>query len=58
MRLVTAEPGRAIAAAIANSLTRIGGGFLVARLSGSLAPGTGELRLLASAIECPMLLVR
>jgi hypothetical protein len=58
MRLLTAEPGRGVAAAIANSLTRLGGGFLVARLSGSLAPGAGELRLLASAIECPVLLVR
>ena len=45
-------------AAVAELLRRMGAGFLIAQYGGILVPHDGDLRHLASGLECPMFLMR
>jgi hypothetical protein len=42
----------------AEALRRLAGGFIIAELGRRLVPAAGDLRHLASALECPLLVVR
>lgn len=56
--IVTCE-GRALApAAIAEVLRRLGAGFVIGHYGGLLVPAGAEIRELASAMECPLFLMR
>jgi hypothetical protein len=43
---------------VADELRRIGSRFVVCHFGGLIVPSDGGLRLLASALECPLFLVR
>ena len=53
-----AEVARGEAAVIAETLRRLKGGFVICQFGGLVVPDAGDLRPLASALECPLLLVR
>ena len=53
-------PGCAQGAAevVAEALRRLKGGFVISQFGGLVVPAEGDLRALAAALECPLLLVR
>ncbi|MEQ1712573.1 MAG: hypothetical protein ABL908_14395 [Hyphomicrobium sp.] len=57
VRLEPSRPARD-AAEVAERLRRLGGGFLIAQYGGVVVPDAGDLKPLAFAMECPLLLVR
>lgn len=57
VRLEPSRPARD-AAEVAERLRRLGGGFLIAQFGGLVVPEPGDLKPLACALECPLLLVR
>jgi hypothetical protein len=58
VRIETAKPRAGGTAALAETLRRLRGGFLVGRLGGLLVPDDRGLRALAAALDCPLLLMR
>ena len=58
LRIELAEVARGEAAVIAEGLRRRRGGFVICQLGGLIVPDAGDLRPLAGALECPLLLVR
>ena len=55
--LASTEVARGAAAA-AEALRRLEPGFIIARFGGLVVPEEGDLKPLAAALECPLLLVR
>ena len=43
---------------IAETLRRLRGGFVICQFGGLVVPDEGDLRPLASVLECPLFLVR
>jgi hypothetical protein len=58
VRIETAEVARGEAAVVAEALRRLGGGFVICQFGGLVVPDEGDLRPLASVLECPLFLVR
>jgi hypothetical protein len=58
VRIQSAAVTRGEAAAIAETLRRLNGGIVICRFGGLVAPDGGDLRPLASVLECPLFLVR
>ncbi len=58
IEIVLAEAIRGEAAVIAEALRRVRGSFTLAHIGGLLAPGEGDLKALAMALETPLLLMR
>jgi hypothetical protein len=58
VRIAHAEAARGEAAVIAEALRRLQGGFVICQFGGLTVPDEGDLRPLASVLECPLLLVR
>ena len=58
VRIATAEVARGEAAVVAEALRRLAGGFVVCQFGGLVVPDEGDLRPLASVLECPLFLVR
>jgi hypothetical protein len=58
VRIETAEAARGEAAVIAEALRRQGGGFVICQFGGLVVPDEGDLKPLASVLECPLFLVR
>jgi hypothetical protein len=58
LRIELAEVAHGEAAVIAEGLRRLKGGFVICQLGGLIVPDAGDLRPLAGALECPLLVVR
>ena len=58
VRIERAAVARGESAVIAEALRRLGGGFVICQFGGLVVPDEGDLRPLASVLECPLLLVR
>ena len=58
VRIQSAAIARGAAAVIAETLRRLEGGIVICQLGGLVVPDEGDLRPLASALECPLFLVR
>ena len=58
VRIETAEVARGEAAVVAEALRRLGGGFVISQFGGLVVPDEGDLKPLASVLECPLFLVR
>lgn len=58
VRLMMAELAHGETAVIAETLRRLRGGFVIATLGGATLSEPGDLRQLATALECPLFLVR
>jgi hypothetical protein len=58
VRIVSADINRGDAGAVAEALRRLQAGFLICQFGGLVAPDAGDLRPLASILECPLLLVK
>ena len=57
-QIVRAEVARGATEVVAEELRRLKGGFVIAQFGGLVVPADGNLRALAAALECPILLVR
>ena len=58
VRIEAAAVAGGEAVVIAGTLRRLHGGFVICQFGGLLVPGGGDLRPLASALECPLFVVR
>jgi hypothetical protein len=58
VRIESAAVAHGEAAVIAETLRRLKGGIVICQFGGLVAPDEGDLRPLASALECPLFLVR
>jgi hypothetical protein len=58
VRIQSAAVARGEAAAVAETLRRLRGGIVICRYGGLVVPDGGDLRPLASVLECPLFLVR
>jgi hypothetical protein len=58
VRIQSAAVAHGAAAVIAETLRQLRGGIVICRFGGLVVPDEGDLRPLASALECPLLLVR
>src|SRR5262245_6920142 len=58
VRIEWAAVARGADAAMAETLRRLRGGIVICRFGGLVVPEEGDLRPLASALECPLFLVR
>jgi hypothetical protein len=58
VRLVAGFGARGSSAVVAESLRRLGAGFVLAQYGGLLIPEDGDLGHLATALECPLFLMR
>jgi hypothetical protein len=58
VRIERAEVARGEAAVVAEALRRLDGGFVICQFGGLVVPDEGDLRPLASVLECPLFLVR
>ncbi len=58
VRIQSADVARGAAAVIAETLRRLRGGMVICRFGGLVVPDEGDLRPLASVLECPLFLVR
>jgi hypothetical protein len=58
VRIARAAVARGGDAAMAETLRRLDGGMVICQLGGVVVPDEGDLRPLASALECPLFLVR
>lgn len=58
VRFVGAFDAHGSGAVVAEFLRRMGAGFIIAQYGGILIPQEGDLRHLASGLECPMFLMR
>jgi hypothetical protein len=58
VRIETAAAARGVASVVAEALRRLGGGFVICQYGGLVVPDEGDLKPLASVLECPLFLVR
>ena len=58
VRIEQASVARGESAVIAEALRRLRGGFVICQFGGLVVPDEGDLKPLASVLECPLLLVR
>ena len=58
VRIQSAAVARGEAAVIAETLRRLRGGIVICQFGGLVVPDEGDLRPLASVLECPLFLVR
>jgi hypothetical protein len=58
VRIQSAAVARGEAAVIAETLRQLGGGIVICQFGGLVVPDEGDLRPLASVLECPLFLVR
>lgn len=58
VRIQWAEIARGEAAVVAETLRQLKGGIVICRFGGLVVPDQGDLRPLATALECPLFLVR
>ena len=58
VRIERAAMARGEAAVVAEALRRLGGGFVICQFGGLVVPDEGDLKPLASVLECPLFLVR
>jgi hypothetical protein len=58
VRIERAAMARGEAAVVAEALRRLGGGFVICQFGGLVVPDEGNLKPLASVLECPLFLVR
>jgi hypothetical protein len=58
VRIQWAAVARGEAAVIAETLRRLEGGMIICQFGGLVVPDDGDLRPLASALECPLFIVR
>ena len=58
VRIEQAAVARGASAVVAERLRRLGGGFVICQFGGLVVPDEGDLKPLASVLECPLLLVR
>ena len=58
VRIQSAAVARGEAAVIAETLRRLRGGIVICQFGGLVVPDDGDLRPLASVLECPLFLVR
>jgi hypothetical protein len=58
VRIAHAAVARGESAVIAEALRRLKGGFVICQFGGLTVPEEGDLRPLASVLECPLFLVR
>lgn len=58
IRIELAQVARGATAAVAETLRRLQGGFVICQYGGSVMPDEGDLRPLSAALECPLFLVR
>lgn len=58
VRIRSAAVARGEAAVIAEVLRQVGGGIVLCQFGGLVVPDEGDLRPLASVLECPLFLVR
>ncbi len=58
VRILSAAVARGEAAVIAETLRQLRGGIVVCQFGGLVVPDGGDLRPLASVLECPLFLVR
>jgi hypothetical protein len=58
VRIQSAAVAHGEAAVIAEALRRLGGGIVICQFGGLVVPEAGDLRPLASALECPLFVVR
>ena len=58
VRIEQAAVARGASAVIAEALRRLNGGFVICQFGGLVVPDEGDLRPLASVLECPLFLVR
>jgi hypothetical protein len=58
VRIEMAAMARGEAAVVAEALRRLNGGFVICQFGGLVVPDEGDLRPLASVLECPLFLVR
>lgn len=57
-QIIAAGSARGAAEVVAETLRRLNGGFVVSQFGGLVVPADRDLRALAAALECPLLLVR
>ena len=57
-QIVVSGSAHGAAEVVAEVLRRLKGGFVISQYGGLVVPGDGDLRPLAAALECPLLLVR
>jgi len=55
---IIAARAQGAAEVVAEALRRLRGGFVISQFGGLVVPADGDLRALAAALECPLLLVR
>jgi len=58
VRIYTAAVARGEAAVVAEALRQLRGGFVICQFGGLVVPDEGNLKPLASVLECPLFLVR
>jgi hypothetical protein len=58
VRIEQAAVARGECAVIAEALRRLSGGFVICQFGGLVVPDEGDLKPLASVLECPLFLVR
>jgi hypothetical protein len=58
VRIQSAAMARGAAAVVAETLRRLRGGMVICQFGGLVVPDEGDLRPLASVLECPLFLVR
>ncbi len=58
IRIASAAVARGDSAVIAETLRQVGGGIVICQFGGLVVPDEGDLRPLASVLECPLFLVR
>lgn len=57
-QILRAESTRGAAEVVAEALRRLKGGFVISQFGGLVVPADHDLKALAAALECPLLLVR
>lgn len=57
-QIITSGSVKGAAEVVAEALRRLKGGFIISQYGGLVVPADGDLRALAAALECPLLLVR
>lgn len=57
-QILRAESTRGAAEVVAEALRRLRGGFVISQFGGLVVPADRDLKALAAALECPLLLVR
>jgi hypothetical protein len=58
VQIYTAAVARGEAAVVAEALRQLRGGFVICQFGGLVVPDEGNLKPLASVLECPLFLVR